>query len=108
MSETNDKTYEKSFEVVCDKLVALAKKQGVVGAPVEMGDTIILPVSEIKAAFGGGGGQGSGEGDPGSKDAGTGRGMGSLGAGSIKVDPVAFIVIEGDEIRLEAIEEGGQ
>jgi uncharacterized spore protein YtfJ len=105
----SDQTYERSFEIVCDKLVALAKKQGVVGAPVEMGDTTILPLSEIKAAFGGGGGQGKGEGDLGTPESGKGQGIASAGAGSIKVNPMAFIVIEGETIRLEAIDEqGGQ
>lgn len=105
----SEQAFEQSFGLVCDKLVALAKKQGVVGSPVEMGPTTILPLSEIKAAFGGGGGKGMGEGDPNTAEMSKGHGVASAGAGSIKVKPVAFIVIEGDEIHLETIDgNGGQ
>lgn len=104
----SEQTYEQSFRVVCDKLTALAKKQGVVASPIEMGTTTILPLSQIKAGFGGGGGQGKGEGD-GSGAGGKGTVIGSAGGGSIKVEPVAFIVIEGDTVTLETIDDqGGQ
>ena len=102
----HDQTYEQSFKVVCDKLVALAKKQGVIASPIEMGDTTILPLSQIKAGFGGGGGEGKGEGN-GSGSAGKGTARGSAGGGAIKVNPVAFIVIEGDTVTLEAIDDQG-
>ena len=102
----SEQTYEQSFKVVCDRLVALAKKQGVVAAPIEMGTTTILPLSQIKAAFGGGGGQGKGEGN-GSGTGGKGTATGSAGGGSIKVNPVAFIVIEGDSVTLEGIDDQG-
>jgi uncharacterized spore protein YtfJ len=104
----NENSYEDSFKVTCDKLVALAKGQGVLASPIEVGSTIIVPVSELKVAFGGGGGQGVGEGDSGAGPSGQGKAMASVGVGNVKVNPVAFIVIDGDTITLETVDEEGE
>ena len=103
----SENTFETSFKVICDKLVTLAKEQGVLAAPIEVGSTTIVPVSELKVGFGGGGGQGVGEGDSGSGQSGQGKAIASAGVGSVKVNPVAFIVIDGDAITLETVEDEG-
>jgi len=103
----NENTFETSFKVVCDKLVALAKEQGVVGAPIEVGNTAILPLSELRVAFGGGGGEGVGEGGTGTGQSSQGKGMASGGIGNIKVTPLAFVVIDGDTVTLETVDDEG-
>ena len=103
----SENAFETSFKVVSEKLVALAKEQGVLAAPIEVGSTAILPLSELKVAFGGGGGEGAGEGNKGSGQSGHGKAMGSAGAGSVKVNPVAFIVIDGDSVTIEPIDDEG-
>ena len=103
----SDNSFESSFKVVCDKLVALAKEQGVMGTPIEVGSTIILPLSELKVAFGGGGGQGEGEGDRGAGQSGKGKAVASAGVGNVKVNPVAFVVIDGDTVTLETMDDEG-
>lgn len=103
----SENTLETSFKIVSDKLVALAKEQGVLAAPIEVGDTAVIPVSELKVGFGGGGGEGVGEGDTGSGQCGKGKGMASGGFGGVKVNPVAFIVVNGDEITLETMDDDG-
>lgn len=103
----SENSFETSFKVTCDKLVALAKEQGVLATPIEVGSTIIIPLSELKVAFGGGGGQGVGEGDGGSGQMGQGKAMASVGIGNVKVNPVAFIVIDGDTVTLETMDDEG-
>lgn len=101
----SDNSFENSFQAVCDKLVGLAKKQGVLGTPIEVGDTIVIPLSELKLGFGGGGGEGVGEGDNDSGGKGRGKAMASGGVGTVKVNPVAFVVVTGDTVTLETLED---
>jgi len=101
----SESSFETSFQAVCDTLVALAKEQGVLGTPIEVGDTVILPLSELKVGFGGGGGQGVGEGDSGSGGKGHGKALASGGVGTVKVNPLAFVVISGDTVTLETMDD---
>lgn len=104
----SENTLETSFKIVSDKLIALAKGQGVLAAPIEVGDTAVIPISELKVGFGGGGGEGVGQGDTGSGQCcGQGKGMASGGFGGVKVNPVAFIVVNGDDITLETMDDNG-
>lgn len=99
--------FDEALKAVSERLVAVAKERGVLGAPAELGDTVILPLSEIKLGFGGGGGEGEGEGESDADEKGQGSAAGGFGGGGIRVTPVALVVIEGDEIKLELLEEGG-
>lgn len=103
----SDNSFESSFKVVCDKLVELAKTQGVLATPIEVGDTAIIPISELKVGFGGGGGEGTGEGNFGDGQSGQGQGVAAGGAGGVKVTPVALIVIDGDNVILETMDDNG-
>ena len=103
----SENTLETSFGIVSEKLVALAKEQGVMAAPIEVGDTSVIPISELKVGFGGGGGEGVGQGDMGAGQCGQGKGVASGGFGGVRISPVAFIVVNGDEITLETMDEEG-
>ena len=99
--------FDEALKAVSERLVAVAKERGVLGQAVSLGDTTILPLSEIKLGFGGGGGEGKGEGQGGKEEVGKGEAVGGFGGGGVRVTPVALVVISGDEITLENLDEGG-
>jgi uncharacterized spore protein YtfJ len=77
---------------------ALAQGNAVVAKAITVGDRHVVPLCELGIGFGGGGGSGeSGEGD--SSGTGTGAGAG----GGVKASPIAVLVIEGNQVRLEKI-----
>ena len=70
------------IEKVLGELHQLVKTETVVGDPVEVGDLTLIPVSKISFGFGAGGGQ-------------EGKGQSGTGGGAT-VEPIAFVVIDGD------------
>lgn len=70
-----------------------ARTETVVGKPITVEDTVIVPVSKISIGFGAGGGKGS-------KDD---AGGGTAGGGS--VEPVGFIVIHKGKVQLIPVQE---
>lgn len=89
------------LETVRTRLVKMAEANAVVGKPISVGDRHIVPLVELSAGFGGGGGLGGGP-CHGRKHAERGEG-GGAGAGT-KVAPVALLVIEGDDVRVERLD----
>lgn len=79
---------EDLVKTTLSELREVAKAQSVVGDPVEMGDTKVIPLVKLGFGFGGGGTSGK----DGSRS-GTGGGGG--------VQPVAVLVVRDDEVRLE-------
>lgn len=71
---------------VLEQLRSLAKTETVIGEPVQAGDFTIIPVSRVSIGFGTGGNQGK------SETAGTG--------GGAVVEPIAFLVMNGEEVKL--------
>ncbi len=83
------------------KLEGLASANAVVAKPISVADRHVVPLCELGLAFGGGGG--TGEADPdGSGEHGKGTGGGAGGAA--KAAPVAVLIIEGGEARIETIQ----
>jgi len=74
----------------------IVKTETVVGKPMVVGETVIVPVSKISFGFGAGGGKGGGK-----EEGGSGTG----GGGS--VEPVAFIVIHKGKAQLMPLEDKG-
>jgi uncharacterized spore protein YtfJ len=72
-----------------EKLRFITQAETVIGKPIESGDTTIVPVSRVSVGFGFGGHQGKGD--------------TSASGGGAAVDPVAFLVIKGDDIRVMPI-----
>ncbi len=70
------------------ELREMAKAQSVVGDPVEVGDTTVIPLVKTGFGFGGGGAQ-----DKDGGRSGTGAGGG--------VQPVAVLVVKDGDVRLE-------
>lgn len=71
-----------------DRLVAGLKAGAVVGQPLTVQDTVIVPFAKIKFGLGGGGG-----------------GMAFGGGMGAKAVPLGFLIIEGDKVRVELIPE---
>ncbi|UCG13084.1 MAG: sporulation protein [Deltaproteobacteria bacterium] len=75
---------------IIDELRQIATTETIVGNPVVLGDKNVVPVSRITVGFGVGGGEGESEQ--------KGQGFGGGGGGGARVEPVGFIVIDGDRI----------
>lgn len=71
-----------------DKLVAQLKTGSVVGEPIRVGDTAVVPFAKIQFGLGGGGAM-----------AGFGGGMGG------KTVPLGILIVEGDDVRVELFPE---
>jgi len=73
-------------ETLLEKLRWISQAETVVGKPIQSEGATIIPVSRVSVGFGIGGHNGRGEL--------TGSG------GGAQVDPVAFLVIKGDDVRV--------
>lgn len=71
-----------------DKLVSELKVSNVVGAPIQVGETTVIPFARVSFGMGGGGFGG-----------GMGGGMGA------KTVPLGVLIIEGNDVRAELFEE---
>jgi len=73
---------ETLIERVMGELHRIVQTETGVGAPGRAGDVTLIPVSKISFGFGAGGGQ-------------EGKGQSGTGGGAM-VEPIAFVVIDGD------------
>ena len=76
----------------------IAKTETIVGEPLQVGTSTVIPVIRLNLGFGAGGGEGEGS-DP---KSGGGKGTGGGGGGGIKIEPAAFIVARGDDLSIMA------
>ena len=83
---------EELVKTVLTELRAITKTKTVVGEPLKLGETTIVPVSKISLGFAAGGGM---------KDDKNGKGEGTGGGATI--EPVAFFVVRGDKVDLVTI-----
>lgn len=83
---------------IVGELKDIANSQTVVGDPITVGDKTVIPVVKISVGFGAGGGQGE------TPD--KGGGFGGGGGGGAKIEPSAFIIIDGDRIQLLSAKPG--
>ena len=75
---------------IIDELRKISATETVVGKPVGLGDKKVVPVSRITVGFGVGGGEGK------SKE--KNEQFAGGGGGGARVEPVGFIVMEGDRV----------
>ncbi|MGM0771702.1 MAG: GerW family sporulation protein [Halobacteriota archaeon] len=86
---------EDVIKEVTTELERMVSAKTVIGDPVVAGNKTIIPVTKVSFGFGSGGGQGSkGE---------TETGFGGGGGGGAKIEPVAFIIVEEEGVRLMTI-----
>jgi uncharacterized spore protein YtfJ len=86
--------FSKSFD-------RLTGGDAVVAKPISIGKRHVLPLCELKFAWGAGGGEGEGTDNASSK--GRDRGTGGAGGGGAKANPVAVLIIEDGKVRLESL-----
>jgi sporulation protein YtfJ len=91
----NSMGLEELMKEVSSELERLVSTKTVVGEAVTVGDTTIIPVTKVSFGFGTGGGEGK------NKD--REEGFGGGGGAGAKIEPVAFIVISKDEVRLMSL-----
>ncbi len=87
---------ETLVKTVLSELREITKTKTVVGDPLQLGETTIVPVSRISLGFAVGGG---------SKDSKNGQGEGTGGGATI--EPVAFFVVRGEKVDLITIKKEG-
>lgn len=83
---------EDVMKEVTSELERLVSAKTVVGEPVIAGDKTILPITKVSFGFGSGGGEGSKNN--------VESGFGGGGGGGAKIEPVAFLVISDEGVRL--------
>jgi sporulation protein YtfJ len=80
---------EELVQTVMEQLKNIAHTEVHIGKPMQMGETYIVPVSKISMGFGAGGVGIESDGK-------YGRGTG----GGVSIDPVAFLVVQNDQVQL--------
>ena len=88
---------EQSIEKVLGRLVETAKVDAVFGQPVERGNAVVIPCSEVVVGLGFG--MGGGPVDERGNQVGGGGGAG----GGARGRPVAAVVVTQDDVRVEPI-----
>jgi sporulation protein YtfJ len=79
------------METAMQKVKEMIDANTIVGEPIKTADDItLIPISRVSIGFAGGGGGGKGE---------AGGNCSGIGTG-FKVEPVAFVVIKSDDIRI--------
>ena len=80
---------EKLAETLLEKLRFITQAETVIGKPIQAGESTVVPVSRVSVGFGLGGHQGKGD--------------TSASGGGASVEPVAFLVIKGEDVRVMPI-----
>lgn len=79
-----------------ERVRTLVDANTIIGTPIQTGDTTLIPISKLSFGFGCGGGDFTAKGGkPTAPTANTGG-----GGGGAKLDPVAFLIIRGDSVKL--------
>jgi uncharacterized spore protein YtfJ len=92
------KDVENLFAKAIDEIERMLNTKTVVGAPITLDGTTLIPLVSVGFGFGVGGGEGT---DP-KKGAGSGGGTG--GGGGVK--PVALVIVDKDGVRVASIKGG--
>ena len=91
------------LESLSQQLRTLAQGNAVVAKPLVVGDRYLIPLCQLSMGMGAGGGIGEGDADEAAGYAG-GKGVGGGAGGGAKVAPVAVVVVDGDDVRLEILD----
>ena len=91
---------EKLIKTTLGEIEKVLDAKTVVGEPITIEGTTLIPLMSVGFGFAAGGGTGKGE----TKEATEGGGSGTGGGGGVK--PIAVIVIDKDGVRIEPIKGG--
>ncbi|MCL2100636.1 MAG: hypothetical protein FWH22_02845 [Fibromonadales bacterium] len=81
---------ESIAETLLEKLKTIAQIETVIGEPIQSGESTVVPVSRISVGMGMAGH--------------TGKGDTASSGGGLRIDPVAFLVLKGDDVKVLPIE----
>lgn len=85
------------IQILQGRLADMAGGNAVVAQTLSVGDCHVVPLVEVAVGIGGGMGRGEAGGGSSGQGSGTGAGMG----GGVSATPVALIVVDNGEVRLE-------
>ncbi|RCX16572.1 putative spore protein YtfJ [Anaerobacterium chartisolvens] len=88
-----------NINIIFEKIENFLKTKTVVGEPMKIGETTIVPFINVSFGMGSGGGDGIDE-------KGVGGGGGGAGMGA-RVSPTAVLIIQGDRTELIPIKKSG-
>ena len=83
---------------IMNRLTRLAKEGAVVSTPISVDGRYVVPLCRLGVGYGGGGGTGEEHHDS-HRSSGTGGG----GGGGAGVKPLAVLIVDGDDVRLESL-----
>ena len=83
-------------ETAVEKVRAMADVNTLMGQPIQVGDVTIIPVSKLTFGFAGGGSDFTTKSQKPEQSNPFGGGTGA----SAKLEPVAFLIVKGDHVRL--------
>ena len=81
---------KETLSAIIGELKQIATTETVVGDPLTLDDKMVVPVSRIMVGFGVGGGEG--------EEVKKRGGFAGGGAGGARIDPIGFIIIDGEKI----------
>ena len=90
-AEVSKMGVEELMQEVVEQLEKLVTTRTIVGEPITVAGKTVIPISKVSFGFGSAGGEGK-RGEEG--------GFGGGGGGGAKIEPVAFLVISEDEVKL--------
>src|SRR3990170_1071613 len=87
------------LKTVTEEISNMISTKTVIGEPITLEGKTIIPVTKVSFGFGSGGGEGKGK---------TGEeGFGGGGGGGGVIDPVAFLVVSREEVKVYSVKEKG-
>lgn len=90
---------EDILKVITEEITNMISTKTVIGEQITVGDKTIIPVTKVCFGFGSGGGEGKvkiGE-----------EGFGGGGGGGGNIQPVAFLVISKEDVKVYSLKEKG-
>lgn len=97
---------EKLVKVTMDEIEEMLDSKKVVGEPITVNGSTVIPLIGLGFGFGAGGGSGSGAGPGAGGTPGRGEGTGGGTGGGGGVRPVGVIIIDDAGVRIEGIRGG--
>lgn len=99
MSTNSENFVKENLNAIFENFEKFISTKTVVGEPVKIGDTTLVPLIDV--CFGAGTGGGDGVDEKGCK------GLGGGGGGGAKISPAAVLVIKGDSVEMLPVKKGG-
>lgn len=90
---------EEILKTVTDEISAMISTKTVIGEHITVGKRTVIPVTKVSFGFGSGGGEGK------RKESEEGTGAGG-GAGAV-IEPIAFLVVSDEDVKLLTIKGKG-